>query len=88
MTFAPEKVSGFMEIFRGSRDKIRAFEGCTHLELLSNSEAPHVLFTLSHWESEEQLNLYRSSELFHSTWEKTKILFQDKPEAWSLVNML
>jgi heme-degrading monooxygenase HmoA len=36
---------------------------------------------LSFWETEEALELYRSSELFRSTWAKTKLLFDEKPQA-------
>jgi heme-degrading monooxygenase HmoA len=42
------------------------------------------MFTLSIWNKEEDLNEYRKSAFFKSTWAKTKILFCDKPEAWSL----
>jgi heme-degrading monooxygenase HmoA len=42
------------------------------------------MFTVSIWESEDDLNAYRNSELFENTWAKTKVLFNDKPEAWSL----
>ncbi len=73
-----------MEIFNASKNKIRNFEGCTHLELLKNIDAPNVLFTYSHWLSIEHLNTYRHSDLFKTTWEKTKILFNGKPEAWSV----
>ena len=44
---------------------------------------PNVFFTLSFWENEEALNAYRDSELFKTTWAKTKILFSDKPQAWT-----
>lgn len=42
------------------------------------------MFTLSHWESEENLEQYRQSELFKSTWAKTKVLFREKAQAWTL----
>jgi hypothetical protein len=29
------------------------------------------------------LEAYRSSELFEQTWAETKILFDDRPQAWS-----
>ena len=34
-------------------------------------------------ENEEALNAYRHSELFRSTWAKTKVLFAEKPIAFS-----
>ncbi len=42
------------------------------------------MFTYSYWESEAHLNTYRHSDLFRETWAKTKVLFADKPEAWSI----
>ncbi|MFM2266840.1 MAG: hypothetical protein RL757_281 [Bacteroidota bacterium] len=84
MTFQPELVPTFLDVFESSKQKIRAREGCQHLELLRDANAPNVLFTLSYWESEDFLNSYRNSELFKTTWAKTKILFAEKPQAWSM----
>ena len=63
MTFRPEKINEFLEIFESSKEKIRAFEGCHHLELLRDINSPDIFLTYSHWESEEDLNNYRKSEL-------------------------
>lgn len=84
MHFQPEKVGTFLDNFEASKAQIRAFDGCEHLELLQDSERPEVFFTYSHWRDEEALKTYRSSELFKRTWAKTKVLFKEKPEAWSL----
>ncbi|WP_092104555.1 putative quinol monooxygenase [Pontibacter chinhatensis] len=83
MTFKPEKTEEFLEIFRNSKDKIRAFEGCQHVELLQDLHQPNVFSTYSLWDSEEHLNNYRGSELFGQVWPATKTLFAAKPEAWS-----
>lgn len=87
MTFRPEKVEDFLKVFTESKQAIRNFEGCKHLQLLQSKENTNVLFTYSFWEDEFCLNAYRKSELFNKTWAKTKILFSAKPEAWS-VNQL
>jgi (4S)-4-hydroxy-5-phosphonooxypentane-2,3-dione isomerase len=42
-----------------------------------------VFFTLSVWDSEASLNTYRHSDFFRTTWAKTKVLFSDKPAAWT-----
>ena len=84
LTFEPKKVKEFIKIFNDSKQHIRNFEGCKHLELLYDVNDPHVFFTHSYWESEDDLERYRNSELFKGTWEKTKLLFGDKPKAWSL----
>lgn len=84
MTFAPDKAGAFRDIFNSSGEKIRAFAGCLHLELWESHDAPGIFFTFSKWESETHLEAYRQSELFRNTWERTKVLFSGKPEAWTL----
>lgn len=84
MTFKPDKIDDFDKIFDGSKEKIKSFDGCLSLELLRSGKEPNVYFTYSKWESEEKLENYRSSELFILTWSDTKILFKEKPEAYSL----
>ena len=84
MTFMPEKVNDFLEVFNSSKHLIRNFEGCSRLELLNDINTHTVFFTYSYWESEEALNKYRNSELFASVWSRTKILFAAKTEAWSV----
>lgn len=83
MTFQSDKTEEFIKVFNQSKNLIRNFNGCMHLKLLNNVTEPHVFFTYSVWKSEEDLNNYRNSELFKSTWAQTKVLFSDKPEAWS-----
>lgn len=85
MSFEPEKVDEFLELFNSSKHLIRNFKGCSHLELLNDLKYGTIFFTYSWWESETDLNNYRNSELFENVWSKTKILFSAKPEAWSVV---
>ena len=87
LTFIPDKVNDFLDIFVASKKLIRAHEGCRHLELLQDTTQTHVFFTLSYWDDVDALEKYRRSDLFISTWAKTKILFSDKAEAWS-VNLI
>ena len=84
LTFQPDNIPAFQRIFEESKHKIRAREGCHHLELWQDKRNPHIFFTYSFWTSEKELNAYRHSELFQQTWAKTKALFGDKPEAWSV----
>ncbi|MCW5922952.1 MAG: antibiotic biosynthesis monooxygenase [Saprospiraceae bacterium] len=85
MTFREEAVEVFLrDVFEHSKNRIRAFPGCLHMELLRQTNAPNVLFTLSIWEDEAALETYRQSDLFQTTWAKTKILFAEKAEAWSV----
>ncbi len=84
MGFYKQNIEIFKENFDESKAKIRAFEGCTFLELYRDKNDPSIFFTYSHWESEEALENYRKSEVFNNVWSKTKPLFSIRPEAWSV----
>lgn len=84
LTFEPGHIAEFEGIFKASNALIKNFDGCLSLELLQDIAHPNVFFTYSHWQSEDHLNAYRNSEVFKSIWGKTKILFSDRPEAWSV----
>lgn len=84
LTFHSENIPAFLELFESTKERIRHFPGCMHLELLRDKGRGNVFFTYSLWESEAALNAYRNSELFQDTWTKTKALFETKAEAWSV----
>jgi (4S)-4-hydroxy-5-phosphonooxypentane-2,3-dione isomerase len=84
MEFIPEQVDTFRQIFEQSKPVIMKMNGCIHVELLRDTRRPDVMFTLSDWYSEADLDAYRSSEFFLKTWKNTKRLFASKAEAWSL----
>jgi quinol monooxygenase YgiN len=88
MTFREDATDEFQKIFNESKDKIRAMAGCKYLELMRDINRPSVFMTHSHWDSEEDLNNYRDSELFRSTWAKTKALFAEKPMAFSVESLI
>ena len=83
MTFQEDRLTDFLFIFDASKAQIRAFPGCRHLELLRDLDQPNVRMTHSRWESPEALEAYRQSDLFRTTWAATKVLFADKPMAFS-----
>ena len=85
MTFREDAVDDFLVLFNERKQLIRSFAGCSHLELWQQANIPNVFFTYSKWESEAHLDHYRFSELFKDTWAKTKALFADKPNAWSVL---
>jgi quinol monooxygenase YgiN len=84
MTFKPDSTERFKDIFSASKDLIAAMEGCNHVELLQDINNPNIFFTFSMWDDVKYLEAYRRSELFEGVWAKTKVLFDDKPEAWSV----
>lgn len=85
LSFDENKTNEFIEIFQSTKNQIRSFEGCTHLELMKDLQNPNVFYTYSKWKSDEALESYRNSALFKETWSKTKLLFNDKPSAFSLI---
>lgn len=88
MEFEPAKLEAFLNVFGESMEQIRNFPGCHRLELHRDATDHHVLYTVSEWEDATALESYRMSPLFASTWARTKILFQGKPMAFSLENIV
>lgn len=84
MEFQPATIPLFLSLFETMKSQIRNFEGCQHLTLWQDAKNPTIIFTHSHWLSEEHLNEYRSSDLFRNTWKKAKTCFSAKPQAWSV----
>lgn len=83
MTFRKEETENFLQVFNSSKEKIRSFPGCRHLELHQDYHKDHIFITYSIWDDEEALNNYRYSDLFKSVWADTKVLFAEKPVALS-----
>ena len=84
LIFKEEEIENFENLFQERKEKIRAFEGCMHLELWQNKNNPKEFFTYSFWESEAHLNQYRHSDYFEETWTITKAMFDGKPMAWTV----
>jgi len=88
MSFIPELVPEFLEMFYETQPKIASMEGCLSVEIMQDISQSNVYYTLSRWRSEADLNAYRSSGLFKITWTKTKAMFQDKPLVYSLIETI
>lgn len=84
MSFHPEKIEEFLDNFNTKKEFIRKSKGCRLLELYRDKENTNIFFTYSYWETKQDLENYRNSELFKGVWAKTKVLFNDKPYAWSV----
>jgi (4S)-4-hydroxy-5-phosphonooxypentane-2,3-dione isomerase len=84
MSFYEKHIETFLNNFEENKSNIRNFKGCNLLELYRDKNNPNIFFTYSYWESENDLEHYRQSDLFKSVWSKTKPLFNEKPEAWSV----
>lgn len=84
MSFHEENIPAFLENFELMKVKIRNASGNRFLELYQDKSNKSIFFTYSYWETEDDLENYRKSELFNEVWAFTKKLFNDKPEAWSV----
>lgn len=80
----PQHIHDFKKFTSDEREGIIAFPGCSHLDILQDISNPSVFFTVSHWNSENDLNQYRNSDFFQNNWKKVKQWFTAKPQAWSL----
>ena len=85
LTFQREKVFEFLEFFKTIEDQIKNFPGCLHLVLYRDITNINIFFTVSHWNSDEDLENYRSSLFFQSTWTRTKTYFSAAAEARTLI---
>lgn len=84
MSFHLENISKFESIFDAKKELIRANKGCHLLELYQDQQQPGIFFTYSYWDTPQDLENYRNSDLFKKVWADTKALFNDKPQAWSV----
>lgn len=84
MKFKTTEIDAFLENFDSIQSKIRSFRGCQKLELYQDQQDPTRFFTYSYWDSEEDLNAYRASPMFEEVWKKTKSMFSERAQAWSL----
>jgi heme-degrading monooxygenase HmoA len=64
MSFHEEKISKFLENFEFIKEKIRNAPGNRLLELYQDKSDQTIFFTYSYWETEQDLENYRNSELF------------------------
>ena len=83
MTFRKNEIDTFLALFERHRESIRSFPGCLYLELHRDADQSNIFCTYSHWESSEALDGYRNSALFKEVWPATKILFSDRPVAFT-----
>ena len=84
MSIDKDKIEKFLSNFHQNKEKIRNFQGCQFLELYQDKNDNNIFFTYSYWNTEEDLENYRKSDFFQNVWSKTKILFNENPQAWSV----
>ena len=55
LSFSPENIDAFLKIFENTKEQIRNFKGCMHLELYRDKDNTSQFFTYSYWENENAL---------------------------------
>jgi len=88
MEFEDEKVNDFKVLFQQYQSKIINQDGCHSVELFQDTQSKNIFFTYSSWESQVHLDQYRNSALFKNVWNHVKKLFNAKPLAWSVKEIL
>jgi len=88
MKFREEEVDNFLNAFKSVEHHIRNFNGCKGLQLLQQTDDPLPFSLIACGIQKKAYITTVFSELFKNTWAKTRILFADKPEAWSLSEVI
>ena len=83
LTFSPETVDAFDEMYVQFEARIEARSGCQMVRSMKVPGQPCQRATLSFWETQNDLDAYRKSTLFGEVWPATKALFAAPPEAQS-----
>lgn len=83
LTLQEDKAKDFLLLFDKYKTAIQSSDGCIKVEGSQNTSSPHIFFTYSYWNSEDDLNNYRNSPLFKEVWPQVKIWFDEKPETWT-----
>jgi len=84
MTFRIEKSDDFENYFLTIKDQVVGQPGCYGVKLFKEKEETGIFFTYSHWDSENDLNNYRQTEIFGKIWPTVKRWFASKAEVWTV----
>ena len=84
LSLQADKAGDFEALFYQTQSLIEDFEGCHKTNLFKISGNACQYFTISYWNTEQDLENYRASALFKDVWSQVKPLFSEKAEAWTL----
>ncbi|MEI6312609.1 MAG: antibiotic biosynthesis monooxygenase family protein [Bacteroidota bacterium] len=79
-----DKVESFITIYNESKAFIAQSKGNRAVRLVRDIHQSNLLFTISSWDTEDDLNKYRQSDFFAGVWSRVKPLLESKTDAWSL----
>jgi len=80
LSFRSACVEQFVELFEENKLRIAGHAGCRFVYLLRCGD---TFFTLSGWDRPEDLETYRTSEMFRSAWEQTRSWLAEPAQVWS-----
>ena len=84
LTINHSRFHEFALVYAEAQKTIITFKGCMELNVYTDVQQPDVVFTISKWKSDSDLNHYRFSAFFKNVWTTVKPMFSAKAEAWSL----
>jgi quinol monooxygenase YgiN len=88
LSFKTQHINDFKELFEEYKNNIQKSPGCNSVHLLQDNNHKNTFFTFSIWDNNESLEEYRKSALFNNVWKKTKVMFDEKAQAWSTHEIL
>ena len=88
LSFKSQHINDFKELFEHYKDYILKSPGCNSIQLLQDNNQKNTFFTFSIWDNIESLEEYRKSTLFNNVWKKTKVMFDERAQAWSTHEIL
>ena len=88
MEFEDEKVNDFKVLFQQYQSKIIDQDGCYSVELLQDTQSKNIFYLQQLGVTQVHLDQYRNSALFKNVWNHVKKLFNAKPLAWSVKEIL
>ncbi len=77
-------VKKFKDLVQAYQNKILAAQGCKQVNIMCDKKIKTKFFSYSIWESEQDLENYRNSEMFKKTWNEVKQLFSSPAQAWTV----
>lgn len=83
LSFKDEHKEDFLAFFHDRKERIRAVQGCTYLQLWRDDKNENVFYTYSMWDANSFLESYRNSAFFRETWSQVKQWFSESPMAFS-----
>ncbi len=88
LTIRTECIVDFLKMYNSEKNTIMAAHGCRHLELLNDINDPRLFITFSIWDSEDDFNAYRASQVFLKIWDEAGKMFDADPKAYSTKHLV